>query len=200
MDYQKIRELYDTLPAIECQGKCWNFCAGIYTTPAENNAIRRRKGVRIPEPHEAFGNRMVNLGMPRQWASDVMQNPMAIGGVIGKEPCPLLDRISHRCNGYQVRPMICRLWGLTERMKCPHGCQPSRVLDDREELWYIFTTEYHGGDMSPEQYESFISWLDDPELYAWLEYMTHEPGTRAVCIPEIESLLEERGMESPWAN
>ena len=33
-----------------------------------------------------------------------------------------------RCSIYAQRPMICRLWGVTEEMPCPHGCIPERVL------------------------------------------------------------------------
>lgn len=27
-----------------------------------------------------------------------------------------------RCDAHNVRPLICRLWGQTEGMMCPHGC------------------------------------------------------------------------------
>ncbi|MDX6649701.1 MAG: uncharacterized protein QOJ97_1652 [Solirubrobacteraceae bacterium] len=36
--------------------------------------------------------------------------------------CPALDK--GLCSVYGVRPMICRLWGIGEQMKCPHGCKP----------------------------------------------------------------------------
>lgn len=29
-----------------------------------------------------------------------------------------------RCSVYAQRPMLCRLWGAVERMKCPWGCKP----------------------------------------------------------------------------
>lgn len=49
--------------------------------------------------------------------------------------CPLLR--ARRCSAYDVRPLICRLWGLVksdnrEWMRCPHGCKPSRWLSDAE--------------------------------------------------------------------
>ncbi len=37
-----------------------------------------------------------------------------------------------RCSVYEVRPLICRLWGATEAMPCPFGCEPDRVLTDEE--------------------------------------------------------------------
>ena len=29
-----------------------------------------------------------------------------------------------RCAVYEMRPMVCRLWGAVEGMKCPFGCVP----------------------------------------------------------------------------
>lgn len=44
--------------------------------------------------------------------------------------CPLLDRGKGLCKVHDIRPIICRLWGLIDdpRMRCPHGCQPERWL------------------------------------------------------------------------
>ncbi|WP_199523791.1 hypothetical protein [Micromonospora craterilacus] len=38
-------------------------------------------------------------------------------------PCPALTPL-RRCSVREVRPLICRLYGLVERMACPHGCRP----------------------------------------------------------------------------
>lgn len=35
--------------------------------------------------------------------------------------CPVLSA-DGRCTQYADRPMICRLWGATPDMPCPHGC------------------------------------------------------------------------------
>ena len=47
------------------------------------------------------------------------------------EPCELLDA-EKRCSVYDVRPLICRLYGLEESMACPHGCVPTRMLTEAE--------------------------------------------------------------------
>jgi len=44
--------------------------------------------------------------------------------------CSLLK--DERCSVYQVRPAICRLWGLVESMPCLWGCKPDRYLTDAE--------------------------------------------------------------------
>lgn len=37
-----------------------------------------------------------------------------------------------RCEAYALRPLICRLYGTVERLRCPHGCLPARWLSDAE--------------------------------------------------------------------
>jgi Fe-S-cluster containining protein len=43
--------------------------------------------------------------------------------------CSMLDA-DGRCVVYAVRPMICRLFGTVEKLKCPHGCVPERWLSE----------------------------------------------------------------------
>lgn len=44
--------------------------------------------------------------------------------------CPYLE--NERCTVYEVRPMLCRLWGVVEGMPCIFGCVPERMLTDEE--------------------------------------------------------------------
>lgn len=61
---------------------------------------------------------------------------------IGREPsargnlsCSLLTP-DGRCEAYAFRPLICRLWGVVEAMRCPFGCVPSRwATDDEAKAW-----------------------------------------------------------------
>lgn len=39
--------------------------------------------------------------------------------------CPFLDEESGDCTGHENRPMLCRLWGVVENLRCPFGCLPS---------------------------------------------------------------------------
>jgi hypothetical protein len=45
---------------------------------------------------------------------------------------PYLERESGLCGAYELRPLICRLWGATERLRCEFGCEPERALSDAE--------------------------------------------------------------------
>lgn len=49
----------------------------------------------------------------------------------GSLTCPMLSATG-KCTVYSVRPLICRLWGATEGLKCPRGCQPERMLSTEE--------------------------------------------------------------------
>lgn len=40
--------------------------------------------------------------------------------------CSLL--VEEKCSAYDIRPAICRLFGLTEDLQCPFGCKSSRTL------------------------------------------------------------------------
>lgn len=52
--------------------------------------------------------------------------PEIRGGV-----CPMLSPTG-KCMVYSVRPWICRVWGTTRALACPHGCEPTRWLTVEE--------------------------------------------------------------------
>jgi Fe-S-cluster containining protein len=56
------------------------------------------------------------------------KNPLTISDDDGT--CSMLK--DGRCSVYEVRPLICRLWGLTKEMECPHGCVPTRWISRAE--------------------------------------------------------------------
>lgn len=45
--------------------------------------------------------------------------------------CPYA--VSGRCDIYDKRPLICRLYGAVRKMKCPHGCKPEAFLSKKAE-------------------------------------------------------------------
>lgn len=56
-------------------------------------------------------------------------------GTLSDLTCPLLD--GGRCTVYEIRPTICRLWGMVDAMPCQWGCQPSRLLTRTEGYEYL---------------------------------------------------------------
>lgn len=100
----KLEELYARLPTIKCQGHCWNSCGPISMSAVERRRIESSTGVVI-EPFTAERS--------ARWSAD--------------EPlhCAALDQY-HRCTVYEVRPLICRAWGVGRgQLACPWGCEMS---------------------------------------------------------------------------
>jgi Fe-S-cluster containining protein len=70
-------------------------------------------------------------------------------GISGCLTCPLLD-MNNMCTIYDIRPMICRIFGLVKKMRCPHGCKPTKWLNDRQAAHFIDLADnlYGGGNIS----------------------------------------------------
>lgn len=104
MRYQSLEQIYDSLPNINCQNKCQDCCGPIGLFPAEVELLEQQN-LPVPTTKESL-----------KW---------------GPLTCSALSSAG-KCRIYQSRPLICRLWGLTRSMACPHGCTPSRWLTDKE--------------------------------------------------------------------
>lgn len=128
---EALEELYATLPTMQCQGKCQTCCGPIDMSLAERMRIEER-GVAIPPMSDA----RIQL-----WEDNHKFDPLT------GEPlfCPALNLETGGCNVYDVRPMVCRLWGAAESMPCPHGCQPTKMLSDNEALALLMESMKIGG-------------------------------------------------------
>lgn len=62
-------------------------------------------------------------------------------------PCPALTML-RRCGVYDVRPLLCRLWGLGESplLRCPYGCEPEggRLTDVEVDEWLARAADIDG--------------------------------------------------------
>jgi hypothetical protein len=59
-----------------------------------------------------------------------------------------------KCGIYDIRPLICRLWGLVKGMPCPYGCRPEGgLIDDAEGVRLLLEADRIGG---PEQGERLL--------------------------------------------
>jgi hypothetical protein len=51
-----------------------------------------------------------------------------------------------RCSVYEIRPMVCRLWGLVEQMPCRFGCVPEGgLMSDEEGRQWLAEADAIGG-------------------------------------------------------
>lgn len=109
---EKIKRLYAKLPKIKCQKKCTQACGPILMSTAEKKIIVKRVGkdpfadIKMPMDEESYVKNFTCLS------------------------CPLLK--DGECTVYDIRPAVCRLFGLVKKMECPHGCKPDRWVTDKE--------------------------------------------------------------------
>lgn len=103
-----LESLYSQLPAIECQRKCQECCGPVIMT--------RLEARRLPELR--FDKTPTMRGMIY-----VARTPKNL-------TCPILK--DGACSAYDRRPAICRLWGLTEKLRCPFGCTPVPVWTEQQ--------------------------------------------------------------------
>jgi hypothetical protein len=140
-DQERIRRLealYRRIPAIDCRGLCQECCGPIEMTPTERARIARR-GVDIPLPMAA--------------------------AVAAQLTCPALTA-EGRCSVYNIRPLICRLWGVAESMPCPYGCEPERWLGDREAYSLMMDGMEAGGWSQPADVDEMRRLLMNPDVLA----------------------------------
>ena len=80
--------------------------------------------------------------------------------------CCLLNKENGECKVYNIRPMICRLWGLVEMMKCPHGCVPDKVLNNLLGFEFLFKADEiskeRGMPLKKTTYPIVISSIKEP--------------------------------------
>jgi hypothetical protein len=118
-----LADIYARIPEVSCKGLCKESCGPIAMSKYEDRRLQER-GVTIPSMVEAVAE---------------IQN--------GAEYyCPALQ--DGRCLVYEDRPTICRLWGATASMPCPHGCTPAEALSQQESFDLLTLAGRAGGGMA----------------------------------------------------
>lgn len=120
---EKLAALYEQVPKmLDCKGKCADSCGPIECSVRERDKIERASGRKLEvigaSPEMAHRSDCLNCSM---------LTPMGL------------------CSVYEDRPMICRLFGTTEQMRCEHGCVPERWLSDDECLDLLLESFRIGG-------------------------------------------------------
>lgn len=67
---------------------------------------------------------------------------------------------SGRCDVYDTRPMVCRIFGAAEDLRCKHGCRPKALLSARKGHELLDAVRRLGGievfNITLEQAEDFF--------------------------------------------
>lgn len=111
---KKLDRIYAQLPKIKCQKKCYMSCGPIDMTKIERQRI------------------IDNLGFDPFLPVTALIEQLTKTPNLGALTCPLLNQKTKKCTIYDIRPFICRLYGLVKRMTCPYGCKPERYLTSKE--------------------------------------------------------------------
>jgi Fe-S-cluster containining protein len=102
-----LDRLWAEIPDTGCKGLCSDSCGPIGMSEAERDRIERLYDIRI-----GHGQVAASTGQ-----------------------CPALTGAN--CQVYPHRPVVCRLWGASEDLPCPHGCEPEGGLLDAAKAMVI---------------------------------------------------------------
>jgi Fe-S-cluster containining protein len=163
-----LEALYAELPSLECRGLCWHSCGPVDMSVTERERIADL-GVTIP-------------GYTREAA----ERYRTTGKV---DACPALGPFK-TCGVHAARPMICRLWGSTENMRCPHGCRPDRELSEAEGYEFLERSrEIGGSDESSGVRELIAELARDPAMQPLIRrYMEGDASVE----PELIAAMRRR--------
>lgn len=115
-----LRELYDQLPKVQCKGLCHDSCTSTDATELEREAIRER-GFELPP--------------------GIRHHKMLELIAVGQTPrCSMLTSLN-TCRIYDVRPLICRIFGTIRTAACEHGCMSDGWLEQHEVTHILMQVE-----------------------------------------------------------
>lgn len=123
-----FQEILDTLPTLKCKRKCQLSCGPVHPSPLEMSIIRDFLKGKELKRFKNFADKDVQLHLE-------MRHKDFYDGCV---KCPYLGK-QGLCEIYDVRPLICRVWGMWKKMRCQWGCRPSRWLSD-DEVRIMFET------------------------------------------------------------
>lgn len=115
-----LRKLWARVPDVQCRGLCSEACGPISMSAAELALLEGRVGTLTkPLSRHLTGE----AGLLRQAIPGLDTDAFPLIYDTEREACPLLR--DGRCSQYQFRPLVCRLYGAVEALRCPHGCEPA---------------------------------------------------------------------------
>ena len=118
---EELQEIYNKLPRLECQKKCQESCGPIEVDQIEKEQIigwLKKQGLEFKEFASISQTEVILALLKDDYKSSCLT-------------CPYLTK-EGMCSIYDVRPLICRLWGIVEGMPCNFGCRPERYLTNKE--------------------------------------------------------------------
>jgi Fe-S-cluster containining protein len=145
--------LYATIPTVQCRKQCQDCCGPIDMSARERERIRQRTG------------KDVGVGAAPSLLPDER------GRLNVCLTCNMLTPAGE-CSVYDIRPVICRVFGVSESLKCPYGCRPNGpYLTDAETVEFLLEANRIGGDpngATSRELTAMVAALRDPATLAAL--------------------------------
>ena len=113
-----LQDLFSNIPDLDCKGLCHQSCGPIVISHAEQEHIRTycaENGIRFKP-----------LPTKLTLESIIAHTRSSLDGDTACLECVYLK--DNKCQVYEARPIICRLFGISEGMECPYGCKPASKL------------------------------------------------------------------------
>jgi uncharacterized protein len=106
----RIDAILSTIPAFKCKEGCADCCGPVQLSRLEYHRCVKASGRTADD---------VRRQMEKNIKKKIYQ-------------CPLVNQKTHCCTVYDVRPAICRIFGTTRGLPCPHGYAPeaAQMLSD----------------------------------------------------------------------
>lgn len=123
-----LADVYARIPAVDCKGLCQESCGPVAMSEEEDRRLQER-GIVVPS----------------------MVDTVAAMDAGAEYWCPALQ--DGRCTVHEVRPTICRLWGATQSMPCPHGCTPTDAITQEQSNELLRLAGAAGGGMAARFFE-----------------------------------------------
>lgn len=128
--YERLEELYATLPTVPCKRLCQNYCGPIFIPKIEAARLEEKRGfLRITDSLDPDDR-------PYLPPVEVLRKDFI--GILPDDQsdlhCPFLQPYNAHCRAYGIRPLVCRVWGMVNNplLRCPHGCVPTRWVTELE--------------------------------------------------------------------
>ncbi|MDI1496222.1 MAG: hypothetical protein K8823_1530 [Cenarchaeum symbiont of Oopsacas minuta] len=113
---QKTQKAWQGIPIIECKGKCHETCTTIRCSVDELYMIKQYCKLN--------GLKYVNVNKE----NNKMLTKMSYKQEITKNEIMCKYLKDETCTIYEVRPAICRLLGVVDKLQCEHECKIQGVI------------------------------------------------------------------------
>lgn len=137
-----VDTLYAALPRVECQRKCQACCSpvGDLMTAFERDRIIARTGkapnvLKLGFFHDPETGEPILTSFPTKEEAEALK-------------CNMLGA-DGSCTVYDIRPVICRIWGVSDKMPCDFGCKGSGEVPDAECVKLVLETKKITRDYEP---------------------------------------------------